>query len=59
MLRTRLERVFLVMGVDEMSREVFERNNEGSYRVRGLVRPEEIVAMASSILLHDLRGKKL
>ncbi|WP_290526295.1 DNA repair protein RadC [Alcanivorax sp.] len=41
-----------------MSREVFERNNEGSYRVRGLVRPEEIVAMASSILLHDLRGKE-
>lgn len=42
-----------------MSKEAFVKNNEGNYRVRGLVKPEEIVSMASAILMDDLMSREM
>lgn len=42
-----------------MRNEIFERNPGGVYRVRGLVKPEEIVSMASTILKDKILAKDM
>lgn len=41
-----------------MTKRGFIKNEEGMYRVRGLVKPEEVVLMASNILFDQLADKE-
>lgn len=39
-----------------MKNQMFVRNDKGLYKVKGLLKPEDVVSMASDILYKDLSG---